>query len=103
MLTIAPPPCWIISGMAYFAISTIEVTLTRMARSQASMSTSTAVPGGPPMPTLFTRMSSRPQVRTVSRTMRSQSCGTVTSASTISEVPPSASIMCWVRSAQSWF
>src|SRR5229473_68358 len=61
MLMIEPPPALRISGMAYFAISIIEVTLTRSASFQASGSTSTALPGGPPIPTLLTRMSSRPQ------------------------------------------
>ena len=60
MLTIAPPPASIIGGMAYFAIITIEVTLTRMARSKASGSTSIALPGGPVTPTLLIRMLTPP-------------------------------------------
>src|ERR1700733_15480653 len=68
-LMIEPPPLLIISGMAYFAISIIEATLTRIALSHAARSTSTALPRGPVMPTLLTRMSSLPQAPIVRATM----------------------------------
>src|SRR6266404_7659840 len=67
---IEPPPLLIISGIAYFAISIIEATLTRIALSHASTSTSTALPRGPAMPTLLTRMSSLPQASTDDRLTR---------------------------------
>ncbi|MNV81280.1 hypothetical protein D3C71_1749360 [compost metagenome] len=59
-LTIAPLPMACMCGMEWRAISIMDVTFTRSAWSQASRSRSTAVPCGPPMPTLFTRMSTRP-------------------------------------------
>src|ERR1700710_1861082 len=68
-LMIEPPPLLIISGMATFAISIIEATLTRIALSHAATSTSTALPRGPVMPTLLTRMSSLLQTSTVRATM----------------------------------
>ena len=54
MLTIAPAPSVRISGMAYLAISIIDVTLIRSAWSQAAMSTSTASPGGVTRPSATT-------------------------------------------------
>src|SRR5262245_8186040 len=102
MLMIEPPPAVRISGIVYFAISIIEVTLTRIAASHSRGSTSTAVPGGPPMPTLLTRMSSRPQRATVCRTAAAQSSGFVTSASTTMASPPSSAIIREVASTQSF-
>src|ERR1700694_490616 len=89
---IEPPPLLIISGIAYFAISIIEATLTCIALSHASISTSTALPRGPAMPTLLTRMSSLPQASAVRATIAWHDTGTLTSPSTICETPPSASI-----------
>src|SRR3954453_22774463 len=74
-----PPPLLIISGMAYFAISIIEATLTRIALSHAATSTSIALPRGPVMPTLLTRMSSLPQASTARATIAWQEAGSLTS------------------------
>src|SRR5215469_18117251 len=87
--------------MTQRAMRTIEVTFTRMARSHSSRSTSTAVPGGPPMPTLLIRTSTRPQRRTVSATAARQASGSVTSVSRTNAAPPSRSTISRVSSAHS--
>src|SRR5215472_13786887 len=72
----------------------------RMARSHSSGSVSTAVPEGPPIPTLFTRMSSLPHRRTVSATALRHDSASATSASTTKASPPSRSMISRVSSAQ---
>jgi hypothetical protein len=66
------------------------------------MSTSTALPMGPPMPTLLTRMSSRPQASTVALTEAALETGSAASAAATIDVPPSASIIALVASAHSF-
>jgi hypothetical protein len=101
MLTIAPRPAAIIGGRAYLAINIIEVTLTRIARSQASGSASTASPAGPVTPTLLTRMSSPPKASSVRSTARQHDSAPATFASTTIASPPSWSTIRPVSSAQS--
>src|SRR5215471_1066220 len=71
-----------------------------MARSHSSGSTSTAVPAGPPIPTLFTRTSSLPHRRTVSATATRHESASPTSASNTNASPPSRSTISRVSSAQ---
>src|SRR5690554_2897608 len=99
MFTIAPLSWRAMTGTAKRAISIIEVTLTRMAWSQASRSTSPAAPGGRPMPTLFTSTSRRPQRSTAAATAASQSPGFDTSAPNSSASPPSSRIIATVSAA----
>ncbi|MCY1218294.1 hypothetical protein D9M72_302380 [compost metagenome] len=101
MLTMAPRPTLRISGIAYLAISIIEVTLTRSAWSHSSMSRSTALPAGPPMPTLLTRMSTRPQVSTAVATAWRHCAASDTSHAAARAMPPSAVIMRSVSRAAS--
>jgi hypothetical protein len=67
--------------------------------SHASTSTSTALPRGPVMPTLLTRMSTLPHVCTVPATIAWHEAGSLTSPSTMRQMPPSASISRLVSSA----
>jgi len=98
MFTIAPPPLRRMAGMACLLASIMPVTLTRMTCSQSASSTSTTVPR-PPIPTLLSRMSSRPHRRTASSTMAPALSARVTSASNTAASPPPCSIMVSVASA----
>lgn len=86
--------------MACLAMSIMEVTFTSSPWFQASRSVSTAVPFGPPMPTLFTSTSTPPKRATASPTMPRQSSRHVTSAATTRDSPPSSAIISAVRAAQ---
>jgi hypothetical protein len=89
-LTIEPQPASTMCGMQCLAINIMDFTFTRMPRSHSSGSTSTAVPGGPSTPTLFTSTSTPPKRPTVAATASAHERGSETSQTTTADTPPSA-------------
>ena len=100
MLMMDPPPTSIMRGMANLLHMTMVFTFTAMMWSQSSSDTSTTVPRRE-MPTLLSRMSSRPYRSMQASTIRSQSAARVTSACTVDATPPSAWIISIVSAARS--
>lgn len=81
-----PPPDRRIAAMAGLLAFTMVVTLTRIWRSHSASETSAMV-RATPIPTLFTRMSRRPQRSMAAATIWSQAAGSVTSAACGADSP----------------
>src|SRR6516162_5101413 len=89
-----------IAGMAWREARNMLSTLTCMTRRQFSGAMSTTLPR-PPIPTLFSRQSSRPNRSIAAATMARACPSSVTSATKTAAVPPSDAIIASVRSARS--
>ena len=84
-----PPPPLAISGTAYFEIKTMLLRSTSRTRSQKSSEISVTVPG-PPMATLFIKMSSFPYRVTAVLTSSLHTDSSATSPMKIEAFPPSS-------------
>src|SRR6516165_5523239 len=97
----APPPAVsFIAGMAWREARNMLSTLTCMTRRQLSGAISTTLPR-PPIPTLLSRQSSRPNRSSAAATIALAWPSSVTSATKAAAVPPSSDIIATVRSARS--
>src|SRR5262245_54874808 len=97
-LTIAPFPCFCMTGSTYLQPRKAVFRLCSICASQTSSLIVTALPGAEP-PTLLTRMSMRPNSPTQAATAASTSRASVMSTPRVRQVPPSLSMMALVTSA----
>src|SRR5258707_911844 len=100
MLMMDPPPCSRMIGMACLMDIHADLRLTLRMRSNACSSARCAGPSPPPpIPTLLTRISIRPQRDLASATTAAQSASRETSARNGAALPPSLAIMATVSIA----
>ena len=91
MLTMAPPPAFSISGMAYFMPRNTPLALMFINRSQASVLVASRSPL-PLIPALLTNMSSLPNLATTAATDCSHWSSWLTSSMTTIDSPPASAI-----------